>query len=59
VSIYASIPGIDDEAPCGPPWVYQGSHVLPDEDDPRGGSIGLAPPRREHRTGPDPWSHHP
>ena len=42
MSIYASIPSVDDEAPCGPPWVYQGSHILPDEDDPRGGSIGLA-----------------
>jgi hypothetical protein len=42
VSIYASIGGIDDEEPCGPPWVYQGSHFLPDEEDCRGGSVGLA-----------------
>lgn len=42
MSIYASIPGIDDEEPCGPPWIYQGSHILPDEDDPRGGTVGLA-----------------
>ncbi|GGS41361.1 hypothetical protein F2B00_22200 [Streptomyces parvus] len=42
MSIYASIPGIDPEAPCGPPWIYQGSHILPDEEDPRGGEIGLA-----------------
>lgn len=42
MSIYASIPGIDDNAPCGPPWCYQGSHVLPDEDDQRGGTVGLA-----------------
>lgn len=45
MSIYASIPGIgdpgDDEA-LGKPWIYQGSHILPDEDDPRGGSISLA-----------------
>jgi hypothetical protein len=45
VSIYASIPGLgdygDDET-IGPPWVYQGSHILPAENDQRGGSIGLA-----------------
>lgn len=42
MSIYASMPGIDDEEPYGPPWIYQGSHVLPSEDDPRGGCVGLA-----------------
>jgi hypothetical protein len=42
VSIYASIPGIDGDAPCGPPWIYLGSHILPADDDPRGGSVGLA-----------------
>jgi hypothetical protein len=42
MSIYASIPGLDADTPPGPPWVYQGSHILPAEDDPRGGSIGLA-----------------
>ena len=42
MSIYASIPGIDTDAPCGPPWLYQGSHILPDDDDPRGGVISLA-----------------
>lgn len=42
MSIYASLPGIDDEAPCGPPWIYQGSHILPADDNPRGGSVGLA-----------------
>jgi hypothetical protein len=42
MSIYASIPGIDDEAPYGPPQVYRGSHILPADTDPRGGSIGLA-----------------
>lgn len=42
MSIYASMPGVDDEEPCGPPWVYQGSHILPSEDDPRGGTIDLA-----------------
>lgn len=42
MSIYASLPGIDADEPCGLPWQYQGSHVLPAEGDPRGGSIGLA-----------------
>ena len=42
MSIYASIPGIDDEAPCGPPWIYQGSHILAAEEDQRGGAVGLA-----------------
>ncbi|MEU3203544.1 hypothetical protein ABZ702_06605 [Streptomyces cyaneofuscatus] len=42
MSIYASIPGIDTDTPCGPPWAYQGSHILPAEDDPRAGEIGLA-----------------
>lgn len=45
MSIYASLPGIgdigDDET-IGPPWIYQGSHILPSMDDPRGGSVGLA-----------------
>ena len=42
MSIYASISGIDEDESVGAPWVYQGSHILPAEDDPRGGSIGLA-----------------
>lgn len=42
MSIYASIDGVDDEEPVGAPWIYQGSHILPAEDDPRGGNIGLA-----------------
>lgn len=42
MSIYASIPGIDADAPCGPPWIYKGSHILPADDDPRGGEISLA-----------------
>ena len=42
MSIYASLPGVTGDEPCGPPWIYQGSHVLPAEDDPRGGEIGLA-----------------
>jgi hypothetical protein len=45
LSIYASIEGVadlgDDET-IGAPWTYQGSHILPDEDDPRGGGIDLA-----------------
>jgi hypothetical protein len=42
VSIYASLPGLSEDEPPGPPWTYQGSHILPAEDDPRGGEIGLA-----------------
>lgn len=44
MSIYASLYGIGGEEDAGPgePWIYQGSHILPDEDDPRGGNVGLA-----------------
>ncbi|MFD9721077.1 hypothetical protein [Streptomyces sp. NPDC059076] len=42
MSIYASLPGINDEHPTGPPWIYQGSHILPTTQDPRGGDIDLA-----------------
>ena len=44
MSIYASVDGIsdDDDPAIGPPWRYLGSHILPAEEDPRGGSIGLA-----------------
>lgn len=42
MSIYASLLGITADEPCGAPWVYQGSHILPAEDDLRGGEIGLA-----------------
>ncbi|WP_328313118.1 hypothetical protein OG432_24565 [Streptomyces sp. NBC_00442] len=47
MSIYATIEGIGgdgdgDPEDLGMPWIYQGSHVLPDKDDPRGGNIGLA-----------------
>lgn len=42
MSIYASISGLDTDEPPGPAWTYQGSHILPAEDDPRGGVIGLA-----------------
>lgn len=42
MSVYASIPGIDADAPCGPPWIYLGSHVLPDDLNRRGGTVGLA-----------------
>lgn len=45
MSVYSTIPGIggdgDDET-VGPPYVYRGSHIVPDVDDPRGGEIGLA-----------------
>ncbi|SFD13623.1 hypothetical protein [Streptomyces aidingensis] len=67
MSIYASYPGISDDpdSPTGPPWIYQGSHVLPHEDDPRGGGVGLAgiPPHitrdgrddRSENELPHPW----
>lgn len=45
MSIYGSIEGIGDLGDpehLGPPWVYLGSHILPTEDDPRDGVIGLA-----------------
>lgn len=42
MSIYASLLGIDADAPCGPPWIYLGSHILPADDDPRGGEVSLA-----------------
>ncbi|SOD80077.1 hypothetical protein SAMN06272781_6856 [Streptomyces sp. 1222.2] len=45
MSIYASIEGIGgdgDPEHLGAPWQYAGSHILPAEDGPRGGSIGLA-----------------
>lgn len=42
MSIYASIGGVDEDEECGPPWLYQGSHILPREDDPRGGDVGFA-----------------
>ncbi|MCT9092894.1 hypothetical protein N4G70_29075 [Streptomyces sp. ASQP_92] len=45
MSIYATIEGIGgdgDPEDLGMPWIYQGSHILPDEDDPRGGDVGLA-----------------
>ncbi|WP_328903248.1 hypothetical protein OHR86_28005 [Streptomyces sp. NBC_00441] len=42
MSIYASLPGVDEESPGGPPWAYQGSHILPTEDDPHAGCVSLA-----------------
>lgn len=42
MSIYATTTGIEHHEPVGAPWIYQGSHVLPSEEDPRGGEIGLA-----------------
>jgi hypothetical protein len=45
VSIYASVEGLgdpgDDES-VGPPWIYRGSHILPADTDPRGGTVALA-----------------
>lgn len=45
MSIYGSLEGIGadgDPEHLGAPWLYQGSHILPNEDDTRAGSIGLA-----------------
>jgi len=45
MSIYASIPGLgdfDDDEEVGAPFLYRGSHILPANSDPRGGSVGLA-----------------
>lgn len=45
MSIYATIPGLGDDGDpedLGQPWRYLGSHILPTEEDPRGGTIGLA-----------------
>lgn len=47
MSIYATIEGIGDIAfgddeEIGQPYLYEASHILPAEDSPRGGIIGLA-----------------
>jgi hypothetical protein len=45
MSIYASVEclgDIGDDETVGPPWIYRGSHILPADDDPRGGAVGLA-----------------
>lgn len=45
MSIYATIEGIGgdgDPGTIGQPWRYLGSHVLPGESGPRGGTVGLA-----------------
>lgn len=42
MSIWCSDLGFDDEFELPAPLIYQGSHVLPDENDPRGGSFDLA-----------------
>lgn len=42
MSIYGSLPGVDPDDEHGGPWVYLGSHILPADDGPRSGSIGLA-----------------
>lgn len=65
MSIYGSIEGIGgdgDPEHLGQPWVYQGSHILPAEDDPRDGVIGLAEiPSHITRDGRDdqPEDRHP
>jgi hypothetical protein len=42
VSIYGSFGILDDDEPGRPaPILYQGSHVLPSADDPRGGNLDL------------------
>lgn len=63
MSIYASLPGISTDDDHGPPWTYRGSHILPADTDPRGGSVGLAEipghiTRNGRDDGPDddrPW----
>ncbi|MEU3656450.1 hypothetical protein AB0E67_27315 [Streptomyces sp. NPDC032161] len=42
MSIYASIGGVDDTEPCGPPWTYPGPRIVPSITDPRESSISLA-----------------
>ncbi len=42
VSIWGSLPGIDDDSAVGPPWVYDHSGVLPDVRRPRDGWVGIA-----------------
>ncbi|MDX3645230.1 hypothetical protein [Streptomyces sp. MB09-02B] len=45
MSIYGSIYGVGgdgDPEHLGHPWQYNGSHILPAQDGPRAGSIGLA-----------------
>lgn len=45
MSIYGSLEGVGgdgDPEHLGQPWIYLGSHILPNEDDPRDGVIGLA-----------------
>lgn len=43
MSVWATFWGADDLGePCPPPIAYQGSHVLPSEEDERGGEVGLA-----------------
>jgi hypothetical protein len=42
VSVYGSFGTLDGDEPDEPaPIVYQGSHVLPSKDDPRGGHFDL------------------
>ena len=67
MSIYASIEGIGDHGDpehLVQPWVYQGSHILPDDDHPRAGTIGLAVipshiTRGRGDNGPDDGPPHP
>ncbi len=42
MSIYASLEVPNDDPDGDAPLVYQGSHVLPSEADPRGGHVDLA-----------------
>lgn len=41
MSIYFSTGVIDEDEPCGAPLIYRLAHVLPSDDDPRGGSVDL------------------
>ena len=56
--INAGVIGDDShQREIGSPWVYQGSHILPAQDDPRGGSIDVAAiPNHITRDGRDDGS---
>lgn len=59
--------GASEERVLGSPWVYEGSHVIPDAGDERRGSVelGAVPafvedarrgvPEEDHREGDLPW----
>lgn len=42
MSIWSTINGVDEDEPCGAPYRYPGSHLVPSADWPRGGEVMLA-----------------